>query len=59
MNDGLVTIATFQIPYHADRTKGMLESAGFQVFLLRNQGIGTLLLDACSTAAARASPASA
>jgi hypothetical protein len=32
--DELVTIATFQIPYQADLAKGMLESAGFEVFLL-------------------------
>lgn len=34
MDDDLVTIATFQIPYRADLAKGMLESAGFEVFLL-------------------------
>ena len=32
MNDDLVTIATFQIPYHADLAQGMLESAGFEVY---------------------------
>lgn len=32
MSEDLVTIATFQIPYHADLAQGMLESAGFEVY---------------------------
>ena len=34
MTDDLVTIATSQVPYHADLAKGMLESAGFEVYLI-------------------------
>lgn len=32
MNEDLVTIATFQIPYQADLAQGMLEAAGFEVY---------------------------
>lgn len=32
MNEDLVTIATFQVPYHADLAQGMLEAAGFEVY---------------------------
>lgn len=34
MTDDLVTIETFQIPYHADLAKGMLEAAGFEAYLI-------------------------
>jgi hypothetical protein len=30
--DELVTIATFELPHQADLAKGMMESAGFEVF---------------------------
>ena len=32
MPDELVTIAIFDLPHQADLAKGMLESAGFEVF---------------------------
>lgn len=34
MTDDLVTIETFQVPYHADLAKGMLEAAGFEAYLI-------------------------
>ncbi len=34
MPDDLVTIETFQIPYQADLAKTMLESAGFEAYLI-------------------------